>query len=233
MRWRSFKRAWRRLVGAVTGSNRVAPAGHYRRVRGHLQMTMTDNEIGSEPFCICPSCGTSTVDGASFCGECGHPLVETSTASSGLEAGQTDPVSTEPPDHELPPPGICPSCGTSTVDGASFCGECGHALVETSTASSGLEAGQTDPTSTKPPDHALPPAGIGLSGASQSDSQSSHGNTGTTGTRTASSVPRLDQPYRDGYREGVAYAGSSASIGLTDIHHLGRSSRKEVQNGDL
>jgi hypothetical protein len=179
MRWRSFKRAWRRLVGAVTRSNRVAPAGHYRRVRGHLQMTMTDNEIGSEPFCICPSCGTSTVDGASFCGECGHSLVETSTGLSGLEAGQTDPTSTERPNHELPP------------------------------------------------------AGISLSGASQSDSQSSHGNTGTTGTRTASSVPRLDQPYRDGYREGVAYAGSSASIGLTDIHHLGRSSRKEVQNGDL
>ncbi len=139
---------------------------------------MTDIEIEPERRRLCPSCGMPAVDGASFCGECGHSLVETPTGPAGLDAGQTEIESAavanlpsaEPPGHELPPPGIIPS-------------EAGSAPKATKEKSRKrwilrrLVGAIVAPFS--------------RSRASQSDSQSSSGNMGTTGTRAGTSTPQF------------------------------------------
>lgn len=183
---------------------------------------MSDNEVESEQRGFCPSCGMPAVGGASFCGECGHSLVKTPTGLTGLpgpDAGQTetdvaakaDPVSTEPPGHESPPPGIIPSEADSAP----------KATKEKSRKRSILHrlVARIVATFSRPR-------------ASQSDSQSSSGDMGTIGTRAGTSSLSLDQSYRGGYQEGEAYAGRWASTGLMDIHHQGNSSRKDVQNGN-
>jgi hypothetical protein len=59
-----------------------------------------------------------------------------STAAPAAPSPAAKPSPAEPqPALPYPPPvaeqagGPCPSCGTETVPGAKFCGECGHRLV--------------------------------------------------------------------------------------------------------
>lgn len=53
--------------------------------------------------------------------------VQASGTLTGTKAVQ--PTSAYPPPAAEQPGGACASCGTETVPGAKFCGECGHRLV--------------------------------------------------------------------------------------------------------
>lgn len=50
-------------------------------------------------------------------------------ATSSQPTAPSQPVSPYPPAAAERAGGACPSCGTETVPGAKFCGECGHRLV--------------------------------------------------------------------------------------------------------
>jgi predicted lipid-binding transport protein (Tim44 family) len=51
------------------------------------------------------------------------------TATARARAKAAEATSAYPPPVAEQPGGACPNCGTETVPGAKFCGECGHRLV--------------------------------------------------------------------------------------------------------
>ncbi len=71
----------------------------------------------------CPSCGTSYVPGAVFCGECG----QTRAVAEAPPGPVTEHDATV--EYEVDPPPtfarFCEECGTTFAADAEFCGECG------------------------------------------------------------------------------------------------------------
>ena len=55
--------------------------------------------------------------------------VRTQLSAPSTQRSASSPVSPYPPAAAESAGGACPSCGTETVPGAKFCGECGHRLV--------------------------------------------------------------------------------------------------------
>jgi len=60
-----------------------------------------------------------------------QPALGTTAEASalGTRPSAPSPASAYPPAVAEQAGGACPSCGTETVPGAKFCGECGHRLV--------------------------------------------------------------------------------------------------------
>jgi len=57
------------------------------------------------------------------------PAISPTTVAASSQAARSQPQSHYPSAAAERAGGACPSCGTETVPGAKFCGECGHRLV--------------------------------------------------------------------------------------------------------
>jgi predicted lipid-binding transport protein (Tim44 family) len=58
-----------------------------------------------------------------------RPKARPQTATARARAQAAEATSAYQPPAAEQPGGACPNCGTETVPGAKFCGECGHRLV--------------------------------------------------------------------------------------------------------
>ena len=89
----------------------------------------------------CPVCGTPRRAEAVFCHNCGAPLTENPSASAAPEAVETLPASAEPAATVTPTAttsdyAFCPRCGTTWVEGAEFCFNCGFQRASTAPVAS-------------------------------------------------------------------------------------------------